>query len=81
MILRYAHLSRHPEVFHALTGLTIAAFDELVTHVLPAGVTAKQQRLTRPTRRRAIGGGRHDHLFWSNHLLLTVIWFILSCSL
>ena len=36
MMLRYAHLSRHPVVFHAMTGLTVAAFDDLVTDLLPA---------------------------------------------
>src|SRR2546423_10926336 len=74
MILRSAQLSRHPAVFHAMTGLTVAAFDDLVTDLLPACVSAKQQRLTRPNRRRAIGGGRHDHLCWTNQVLLTVIW-------
>src|SRR5215213_438871 len=74
MILRYAHLSRHPAVFHAMTGLTVALFDDLVTDLLPACVKAKQQRLTRPNRRRAIGGGRHDDLCWTNQILLTVIW-------
>jgi hypothetical protein len=74
MILRYAHLSRHPEVFHAMTGLTVAAFDDLVADLLPACVTAKQQRLTRLNRRRAIGGGRHDDLCWTNQIVLTVIW-------
>ena len=74
MILRYAHLSRHPAVFHAMTGLTVAAFDDLVADLLPACVTAKQQRLTRPNRRRAIGGGRHDDVWWTNQILLSVIW-------
>ena len=74
MILRYAHLSRHPAVFHAMTGLTVALFDDLVTDLLPACVKAKQQRLTRPNRGRAIGGGRHDDLCWTNQILLTVIW-------
>jgi hypothetical protein len=74
MILRSAHLSRHPAVFHAMTGLTVAAFDDLVTDLLPACVSAKQQRLKRPNRRRAIGGGRHDDLCWTDQILLTVIW-------
>src|SRR5256885_13668058 len=73
-MLRYAHLPRHPAVFQAMTGLTVAAFDALVADLLPACLSAKQQRLTRPTRRRAIGGGRHEQLCWTNHLLLTVIW-------
>jgi DDE superfamily endonuclease/Helix-turn-helix of DDE superfamily endonuclease len=74
MILRYAHLSRHPAVFHAMTGLTVAAFDDLVTDLLPACAQAQQQRLTRPNRRRAIGGGRHADLCWTNQVLLTVVW-------
>ena len=74
MILRYAHRSRHPAVFQAMTGLTVAAFDDLIADLLPACVTAKQQRLTRPNRRRAIGGGRHAALCWTNHVLLTVVW-------
>jgi hypothetical protein len=74
MILRYAQLSRHSAVFHAMTGLTVALFDDLVTDLLPACVHAKQQRLTRQDRRRAIGGGRHDDLCWTNQVLLTVIW-------
>ena len=74
MILRYAHLAHHPAVFHAMTGLTVAAFDDLVNDLLPACLIATQQRLTRPNRRRAIGGGRHADLCWTNQVLLTVIW-------
>jgi hypothetical protein len=74
MILRYAHLSRHPAVFRAMTGLTVAEFDDLIADLLPACVTATQRRLTRPTRRRAIGGGRHADLCWTNQVLLTVVW-------
>jgi hypothetical protein len=74
MLLRYAHLSRHPAVFQAMTGLSVAAFDDLVVDRLPTCVNAKPQRLTRPNRRRAIGGGRHHDLCWTNQILLTVIW-------
>src|SRR4051812_20854188 len=74
MILRYAHLSRHPAVFQAMTGLTVAAFDDLITDLLPACVTANQQRLTRQGRQRAIGGGRQAELCWTNQVLLTVVW-------
>ena len=74
MILRSAHLSRHPAVFHAMTGLTVAAFDDLITDLLPTCVIANQQRLTRPNRRRAIGGGRHADLCWTNQVLVTVVW-------
>lgn len=57
-----------------MTGLTVAAFDDLITDLLPACVRANQQRLTRPNRRRAIGGGRHADLCWTNQVLLSVVW-------
>jgi hypothetical protein len=74
MILRYAHLSRHPAVFQAMTVLTIAAFDDLIAELLPACVAAKQHRLARLIRRRAIGGGHHADLCWTKQVLLTVVW-------
>jgi hypothetical protein len=74
MILRSAHLARHPAVFQAMTSRTVAAFDALVADLLPACVTAKPQRLTRPNRRRALGGGRRADRCWTIQVLLTVVW-------
>lgn len=34
MILRYAHLSRHPDVFLAMTSLRVREFDALVADLL-----------------------------------------------
>jgi single-stranded DNA-binding protein len=52
------------EVFHAMTGLTVAAFDDLVTDVLPAGVKAKQQRLTLPDKEAREKTQRHQVTAW-----------------
>jgi len=57
MILRYGYLSRHPRVILTMTGLPVAVFDELVRDLLPAYAQAAHDRLDRPGRRRAIGGG------------------------
>ena len=35
MIMRYAYLSQHPDVFQKCTGLTVELFDQLVDEVLP----------------------------------------------
>jgi hypothetical protein len=74
MLLRYAHLARYPTVFRAMTGLTVAQFDALARDLQPRYAAAEQRRLARPTRRRAIGGGRKCRLARRDHLLLTVVW-------
>ena len=74
MRLTYAHLSRHPRVFRHMTGLTVAEFDVLVQDLHPSFVAREQQRLSRPTRQRAIGGGTPFALKPREQFLLTVIW-------
>jgi len=58
MRLRFTHLRHHARVFRHLTGLSVPEFDILVADLLPAFTAAEQARLSRPTRQRAIGGGR-----------------------
>ena len=55
MSLRYERLQRFPTVFKSMTGLRVAQFDDLVTDVRPRLLAAEQARLTRPSRKRAIG--------------------------
>jgi hypothetical protein len=74
MILRRQHLAAHPTVFRAMTGLTVPHFDELLEESLPAYHAARQQRLDRPDRRRAPGGGDHFDLGPEDQLLLTIAW-------
>jgi DDE superfamily endonuclease/Helix-turn-helix of DDE superfamily endonuclease len=74
MIARYAALRRHPAAFHALTGLTVAQFDGLWLDVAPRLAEAERTRLTRPGRKRAIGGGHPFTLDERDRVLLTVVW-------
>lgn len=74
MIMRYVHLTQHPNVFYAVTGLRVAEFDELLTEVLPQYAVLEQQRLERPERQRAIGAGHPFELKDRDHILLTVVW-------
>jgi hypothetical protein len=57
-----------------LTGLSVPEFDTLVADLLPAFTVAAQAHLRRPTRQRAIGGGRQFDLAPREQFLLTVIW-------
>jgi hypothetical protein len=74
MILRYAHLSRHPAVFLAMTGLRVAEFDAVVADLLPGYAAAERDRRQRPGRRRAAGAGHPFALRPRDALLLAVVW-------
>src|SRR3982751_1692557 len=74
MILRREHLGNHPAVFRAMTGLTVAAFDQLLPELRSAFPAARRQRLDRPDRQRAVGGGDDFDLGVDDQFLLTVVW-------
>jgi hypothetical protein len=72
--MRYIHLTQHPNVFYAVTGLRVAEFDELLADVLPQYADQEQQRLARPDRQRAMGAGHPFELKDRDHILLAVVW-------
>ena len=74
MIARLDNLRKYPAVFQHLTGLTVAAFDELAAQVVPAAEAAHRAKLDRPDRLRAIGGGDDFDLATADQVLLTVVW-------
>ena len=74
MILRREQLGNHPSVFRAMTGLTVAAFDQLLPELRAAFADARRRRLGRPGRLRAVGGGDAFDLSVEDQFLLTVVW-------
>jgi hypothetical protein len=74
VILRREQLRTHPLVFRSMTGLEVAVFDALAAELLPVFHAARRQRLDRPDRRRAVGGGDHFDLDPADQLLLTIVW-------
>jgi len=74
MMMRYARLRRHPAVFGAMTGLAVGEFDALYADFVPRFAAAERRRLSRPDRRRAIGGGHPFELDARDQLLLTAVW-------
>ena len=74
MFMRYEYLSEHPRVFRSMTGLAVSEFDELAIDVKPFYETTEQERLARPDRVRAPGGGHPFELDYRDSLLLATIW-------
>jgi len=74
MIARLENLRQSAAVFGHLTGLTVAAFDELAADVVPAVEAAHKRTLERPNRQRAVGGGDDFDLTTADQVLMTVIW-------
>jgi DDE superfamily endonuclease/Helix-turn-helix of DDE superfamily endonuclease len=73
-MLSYRHLTKYPVVFKAMTGLRITELDAIADSLLPLHVQAEAQRLARPDRKRAMGGGHPFELAVLEQVLLTVIW-------
>jgi hypothetical protein len=74
VILRRQHLGKHPAAFRCMTGLTVAAFDQMLPELLRAFAADRRRRLDRPDRRRAPGGGDDFDLAAADQFLLTVVW-------
>ena len=74
MIARLDNLRKSAAVFRHLTGLTVAAFDELAADVVPAVEHTHKKTLERPNRQRAVGGGDDFDLTTADQVLMTVIW-------
>ena len=74
MLLRYEKLSAHPTLFLKLTGLRLGEFSHLVLDVRPLLEEQRNQRLNRPNRVRAIGGGEQPTLEARDQILMTIVW-------
>ncbi len=74
MIGRAVWVTQHPAVFRAMTGISVAEYRQIVQELAAPYAAAEQQRLARPDRRRAIGGGRRFILSRADQVLLTIIW-------
>lgn len=74
MILRYTYLRSQRAIFKAMTGLYVHEFDDLLQDVQPRLAIAEQQRLSRPSRKRAIGAGHPFDLPQRDQILLSVVW-------
>jgi hypothetical protein len=74
MLLNSTYLRSFPKGFRAMTGLTATEFDEVVQDLLPRGERSEHHRLSRPNRKRDLGGGPSFQLSVTDQILLTIIW-------
>lgn len=79
-MLTYEKLQRKPKHFQAFTGVTVAQFAEILRALRPVYAEFEQERLTRPDRKRKLGGGRSFNLILEDRLMVTLMYFRLYVS-
>ena len=79
-MITYEKLQRKPKQFQAFTGVSIAQFGTIVKAIEPVYGALEKERLTRPDRKRKIGGGRNFTLKLEDRLMVTLMYFRLYCS-
>ena len=78
--MTYEKLQRKPKHFQAFTGVSVAQFAEILNALRPVYAELEEERLTRPDRKRKIGGGRNFTLSLEDRLLVTLMYFRLYMS-
>ena len=73
-MISYEKLVKKPRVFKSITGLGIEEFEQLYQKFAPVWVEHEHQRLKRPHRKRAIGGGRKYTLELKDQLVMVTCW-------
>ena len=74
MRIRYDELKNHERIFKSFTGVSVDEFDALESKAEAYWIEQERERLSRPTRQRAEGGGRQKSLPFREQLLMTLIW-------
>lgn len=74
--MNYQTLSKKPSHFSRYTGLSVAEFNKLAEELEPFWPEAEIKRLSRPNKKREIGGGRRYKLeAFQDKLLLILIFY------
>jgi transposase len=73
-MLSYTLLSKRPSAFRSLTGISLVEFERLFEQFVPLWQQSEHQRLQRPDRQRAIGGGHPFHLDLRTQVVMTLLW-------
>lgn len=73
-MLTYKLLAARPRAFYSLSGISVSEFHDLYVRFEPLWLAAEQQRLGRPERQRAIGGGSQYRLAVADQVVMTLMW-------
>lgn len=74
MLLTFDRLRAKPPIFKAFTGVSVSEFEALLTQSSPLWVERERQRLLRPNRQRAPGGGCKPTFGLRDQMLVTLVW-------
>ena len=74
MLLTFERLRAKPTIFKTFTGVSVSELETLLMRRTPLWVEREQQRLTRPNRQRALGGGCKAKFGRRDQLLVTLLW-------
>lgn len=80
-MISYQELVKKPRVFKSVTGLNIDEFDQLLQKFTPTWIEHEHNRLNRPDRKRAIGGGRKYTLPLRDQLVMVMCWLRLYLNM
>jgi len=76
----YELLKKRAPAFKNLTGIGVGEFDQLYHELVPFWSAGERERLSRPNRQRAIGGGHPYTLELEDQLLMTLLWLQLHLN-
>lgn len=74
-MLSYTKLAKKPSDFRSFTGLDVSEFDSLYKKIKPEYEQAERERLSRPDRKRAMGGGGKFSLSVKDRLLMLLLYY------
>ncbi len=74
-MLSYTKLAKKPSHFRSFTGLDVSEFDSLYKRIEPEYEQAEMERLSRPDRKRKIGGGGKFSLPLKDRLLMLLVYY------
>lgn len=79
-MLNIKKLRSRPRQFRLFVGLSVEEFDQLMAQVVLQYAAQEERRLTRSTRRRAVGGGHPFTLTLEARLLATLLYYRLHLT-
>lgn len=79
-MLSYSKLSKMGSTFRSFTGLEVSEFDSLYDRIEPDYEESERRRLSRPDRKRDVGGGGRFKLPLRDRLLMLLVYYRLYAT-
>ncbi len=79
-MLTYSKLSKMESIFRSFAGLDVSEFDSLYKRIEPEYEESERKRLSRPDRKRDVGGGGKFRLPLRERLLMLLVYYRLYAT-